>query len=93
MVEAMTKESRAKKAGALERWANEVQPDALVEIDTTELRHLGELAQQRATLDSELREAVLAARRSDHSWSEIGTMLGVSKQAAQRKYVRAASAA
>jgi DNA-directed RNA polymerase specialized sigma24 family protein len=93
MVEAMTKGSRAEKAAALKRWADHVQPDALVEIDTTVLRHLGELAQQRATLDGELREAVLAARRSDRSWSEIGAMLGVSKQAAQRKYGRATSAA
>jgi DNA-directed RNA polymerase specialized sigma24 family protein len=93
MVETMTEGSRAEKAAALERWADDVQSDALVEIDTTVLRHLGELAEQRATLESELREAVLAARRSDRSWSEIGAMLGVSKQAAQRKYGRAASAA
>jgi len=89
----MTNGSRAEKAGALERWADEGQPDALVEIDTTVLRRLGELAQQRATLESELRAAVVAGRRSDRSWSEIGAMLGVSKQAAQRKYGRAASAA
>jgi DNA-directed RNA polymerase specialized sigma24 family protein len=93
MVEAMTKGSRADRAAALERWADDVQTDALVEIDTTVLRHLGELAEQRATIESELREAVLAARRSDRSWSEIGAMLGVSKQAAQRKYGRAVSAA
>jgi len=89
----MTKGSRADRAAALERWADDVQTDALIEIDTTVLRHLGELAEQRATLESELREAVLAARRSDRSWSEIGAMLGVSKQAAQRKYGRAVSAA
>jgi DNA-directed RNA polymerase specialized sigma24 family protein len=93
MVEAMNKGVRAEKAAALERWADEVPLDALVEVDTSVLRHLGELAEQRATLDGELREAVLAARRSDRSWSEIGAMLGVSKQAAQRKYGRAASAA
>ena len=89
----MTKGSRADRAAALERWADDVKTDALIEIDTTVLRHLGELAEQRATLESELREAVLAARRSDRSWSEIGAMLGVSKQAAQRKYGRAVSAA
>ncbi|HZJ27932.1 MAG TPA: hypothetical protein VFF40_13130 [Acidimicrobiia bacterium] len=36
----------------------------------------------------ELTRAVIAARRSNRSWSEIGAMLGVSKQAAQRKYGR-----
>lgn len=89
----MTMRSRAASAAALERWADGVQPDALVETDTTVLRHLGELAEQRARLESDLRAAVLAARRADRSWFEIGAMLGVSKQAAQRKYGRAASAA
>jgi len=89
----MTKGSRADKATALERWADDVEFEELVEIDTTVLRHLGELAEQRATLESELREAVLAARRSERTWSEIGAMLGVSKQAAQRKYGRATFAA
>jgi hypothetical protein len=37
-------------------------------------------------VDSELAESVLAARAAKRSWSEIGAMLGVSKQAAQRKY-------
>jgi hypothetical protein len=60
MVEAMNKGVRAEKAAALERWADEVPLDALVEVDTSVLRHLGELAEQRATLDGELREAVLA---------------------------------
>lgn len=89
----MTQGSRAKKAAALERWADDVAPEALVEIDTRALRHLAELAEQRETLESELTRAVLEARRSDRSWSEIGSMLGVSKQAAQRKYGRAVSAA
>jgi hypothetical protein len=30
--------------------------------------------------------AIRDARKADRSWSEIGAMLGVSKQAAQRKY-------
>jgi ABC-type glycerol-3-phosphate transport system substrate-binding protein len=37
-------------------------------------------------LESELTEAVRSARQAQRSWSEIGTMLGVSKQAARRKY-------
>jgi len=35
-------------------------------------------------------EAIRSARRADRSWSEIGTMLGVSKQAAQKKYGKVA---
>lgn len=93
MVDAMTRRSRVDKTVALERWADGVAHEELVEIDTSALRHLAELAEQQATLESELTKAVLEARRSDRSWSEIGSMLGVSKQAAQRKYGRAASAA
>ncbi|MGC1511833.1 MAG: hypothetical protein WA797_02820 [Acidimicrobiales bacterium] len=89
----MTNRSRVEKAAALERWADEVAPEALVELDTTALRLLAELAEQRTTLESELTRAVLEARRANRSWSEIGSMLGVSKQAAQRKYGRAVSAA
>ena len=37
-------------------------------------------------MDEELTESVHAARAAKRSWSEIGAMLGVSKQAAQRKY-------
>ena len=89
----MTKRSRAEKAAALEQWADEVSPEELCAVDTAVLRHLADLAEQRATLESELRQAVAAARQSARSWSEIGAMLGVSKQAAQRKYGRAVAAA
>lgn len=89
----MTTESRAEKAARLERWAEGVSAEELVSVDTDVLRHLAQLADQRTRLESDLREAVIAARRSDRSWAEIGAMLGMSKQAAQRKYGRAMSAA
>lgn len=89
----MTKAARAEKAAALERWAEEVETEDLVEVDTSELRRLAALATQRAAVDADLAEAVAAARRARRSWSEIGAMLGVSKQAAQRKYGRAQPAA
>ena len=54
--------------------------------DTESLRAIAELTERRKELDAALIEAVRAARRSDRSWPEIGAMLGVSKQAAQRKY-------
>jgi hypothetical protein len=42
-------------------------------------------------LETALTDAVRAACRTGRSWSEIGTMLGVSKQAAQRKCAKLAS--
>ena len=81
----MTK-SRAERAAGLEAWAETVEPADLREADTDSLRHIAELAQQRDQVDAELAESVRAARAAHRSWSEIGAMLGVSKQAAQRKY-------
>jgi hypothetical protein len=88
MVNTVTKSSRADKAAALEHWADKVGTDELVIADTSALRQLAQLAERREVLDGEVTEAVHAARRANRSWSEIGTMLGVSKQAAQRKYGR-----
>lgn len=85
MVGAMTK-SRGERAAAIEAWADSVEPDDLRRADTDSLRLIAELAQQRQQLDVELAESVRAARAADRSWSEIGAMLGVSKQAAQRKF-------
>ncbi len=73
-------------AAALDRWAEAVNTEDLTTADTEGLRQIAELAEQRDEIDNELLEAVKAARRSNLSWSEIGAMLGVSKQAAQPKY-------
>jgi hypothetical protein len=82
--------SRAARAKALEQWADAVEPGDLVVADTGALRAIAELAERRERLDAEMIEAVQSARRADRSWSEIGAMLGVSKQAAQRKYAKVA---
>ena len=87
-----TKPSRAQRAIALDHWADTVGAEDLIEIDTTALRQIAEIAQRRDAAETALTNAVMAARRAGRSWSEIGSMLGVSKQAAQRKY-RAKSAA
>lgn len=86
MVAAMSKVDRAKKLEAFENWADTVDSDGMLVVDTTALRALMELSEQRSAVDLQLVEAVRQARADHHSWSEIGVMLGVSKQAAQRKY-------
>lgn len=85
MVETMTK-SRASRAAAFEKWAASVESEDLKEADTSALRSIAEFAAKRHEVDGELAAAVSEARRAGRSWSEIGAMLGVSKQAAQRKY-------
>jgi len=84
--------TRAQRAAALETWADRVEPDDLVVAETDALRAIAELSEQREGVDAALADAVRSARRADRSWSEIGAMLGVSKQAAQRKYAKRASA-
>lgn len=85
MVDTMTK-SRAERATALENWADETDPTDLKLADTSTLRAIAELVDQRNGVDDDLASAVQIARESNKSWAEIGTMLGVSKQAAQQKY-------
>lgn len=82
--------TRAARAKALAAWADKVEPEELVVADTTALRVIAELAERRGELDAALADAVRSARRADRTWAEIGAMLGVSKQAAQRKYSKAA---
>ena len=84
--------TRAQRADALEAWADRAESMDLVEADTATLRLIGELAEQRDSIDERLTEAVRSARVESRSWSEIGAMLGVSKQAVQRKYGRKISA-
>ena len=78
-----TREQRTK---ALEEWAERIDSADLTDADTEPLRVIAELANQRDEVDDELTNAVRSARKARRSWSEIGAMLGVSKQAAQRKY-------
>jgi predicted NAD-dependent protein-ADP-ribosyltransferase YbiA (DUF1768 family) len=79
---------RARRARQLEVWAESVEQEDLVEIDGDQLKTIAHYAQRREFIDNALTEAVRAARRSGRSWSQIGAMLGVSKQAAQRKYAK-----
>ncbi len=84
--------TRAQRADAVERWAEEVDADDLGEAKTAALRTIAELVEQRDDVDTVLLDAIRDARNADRSWSEIGAMLGVSKQAAQHKYAAKISA-
>jgi hypothetical protein len=85
MVDTMSK-SRAERAAELEAWADRVSVEDLRPADTAALRAIADLVERRNDVEDDLTAAVRAARQANRSWSEIGAMLGVSKQAAQRKY-------
>ncbi len=78
--------TRQERAANLERWADDVASGDLRAVDTDALRQIAELVDQRRHVEDELDAAVRAARSAHRPWSEIGAMLGVTKQAAQRKY-------
>jgi hypothetical protein len=78
--------TRAERAVDLEAWADRVSVSDFREADTGGLRAIAELVDRRDHVEEEITAAVRAARQANRSWSEIGAMLGVSKQAAQRKY-------
>ena len=50
------------------------------------LRDIVRLVDRRDEIDGELIEQVRLAREAQRPWAEIAFMLGVTKQAAQRKY-------
>ena len=78
--------TRDERAANLERWADNVDSNDLREVDTDTLRQIADLVDRRRHVEDELDAAVRAARSAQRPWSEIGAMLGVTKQAAQRKY-------
>jgi hypothetical protein len=84
--------SRATRMAEFDRWAKNVDPSDLVTIDTSALKTLGVLASQRDAVEGAIRDAVRGARTARHSWSEIGMMLGVTKQAAQQRYAESVDA-
>ena len=81
----------AVKLAAFEKWADEVDPADLKWLDSTSLKTVGRLAEQRDNLEAELAQGVAAARQDDWSWAMIGIMLGVTRQAAQQRYGAAAA--
>ncbi len=85
-IEESARKTRAQPAEALEVWADSVETADLKEADSVALRVIAGLTEERDRLNERLTEAVRSARNAHWSWSEIGAMLGVSKQAAQRKY-------
>ncbi|MGL5858428.1 MAG: hypothetical protein ACRC35_08515 [Angustibacter sp.] len=78
--------SRAQRATAVAAWAATVDQRDLKPADARALRTIGQLVDRRDRLDEEIAAAVGAARQANRSWSQIGAALGVSKQAAQRRY-------
>ncbi len=76
----------ADRLAAFEKWADEVEPEDLEPASLESMGAIAALVNQQDEINQALARAVADARKRGRSWSEIGKMLGVSKQAAHRKY-------
>lgn len=83
-----TQEQLQQAADDAERWLDSLDPAAVAspEADAAHLRRIGAAVRAAALSQSELAEAVAAARDHGHTWMQIATMLGTSRQAAQERY-------
>ncbi len=76
-----------------QRWLDSLDPSAVAspDADASHLRRLGAAVRAASTSQMELADAVAAARNHGHTWTQIATMLGTSRQAAQERYGEPAS--
>jgi len=83
-----TREQLQQAADDTERWLDSLDPAAIAspDADASHLRRIGAAVRSAAASQTELAEAVAAAREHGHTWTQIATMLGTSRQAAQERY-------
>ncbi len=75
-----------------EQLADELDP-ATAEVDhTDDLRQIAAASAAVRADEAQLREAVEVARAHGRSWNQIALALGVSRQAARRRFIRKAHA-
>lgn len=82
----MTRPQDKTELETVERLLDTMDPADYPAIDTTALARVAQLADARDQSEGALTEAVLAARATGFSWTEIGFRLRVSRQAARQKY-------
>jgi hypothetical protein len=63
-----------------------VDPDTVEAEDVSDLRAVADAADVVAVAEARLREAVEVAHARGRSWGRIGVALGVSRQAARKRF-------
>ena len=81
-----TRHEREAAAADAEAWLDSLDPDTTPATDVTDLRRIGEALGRVADAETELEVAVADARRHGRTWTDIGLVLGVSKQAARQRF-------
>lgn len=81
-----TREELEQAAAEAEAWLDALDPETTPAEDVADLRRIGSALGDVANAEGELERAVADARRHGHSWTDIGLVLGVSKQAARQRF-------
>lgn len=82
-------EAEAERAEAL---LDALDPEVAPAQDPVDLRRIGLAVRGIEEAKAALEAAIAAARAAGRSWTEIGTVLGVSRQAARERFSERASA-
>ena len=71
-----------------EAWLDTLDPEALASPDSdgADLRAIAQALHAVAAVDLALADQVATARANGRTWTQIGTVLGVSKQAARERF-------
>lgn len=69
-----------------EKWNAEYERQRQERIAKKDLDDIAEIMADKAETDAHLVETVRRARQNGHSWTKIGKVLGVSKQAARARF-------
>ncbi len=83
-----TREQLQKAVAETEAWLDQLDPKAIAspEASAADLRGIGEALHAVAASDLQLAEQVATARANGRTWTQIGAVLGVSKQAARERF-------
>lgn len=83
-----TREQLKKALSETEAWLDSLDPEAIASPDSdgADLRAIGDAMRAVAASDVDLAERVAAARSKGRTWTQIATVLGVSKQAARERF-------
>ena len=83
-----TREQLQKALADTEAWLDQLNPDIVAspEAGAEDLRAIGEALHAVAASDLRLADQVGTARANGRPWTQIGAVLGVSKQAARERF-------
>jgi hypothetical protein len=87
-----TREQLQKALADTEAWLEQLDPEAVASPGTgaEDLRAVGEAVHAAAASALRLADEVAKARANGRTWTQIGAVLGVSKQAARERFAEPA---